>query len=86
MSLCRPFEGIYFTKSHVWSCRTILLTVLYEGLLIGFWFIDHALALRFDLVGPYFSDYVLQAGITVVLSVGGRDEVCECKIARLVRS
>ncbi|PFH51887.1 hypothetical protein AMATHDRAFT_141323 [Amanita thiersii Skay4041] len=25
---------------------TILLTVLYEGLLIGFWFIDHAQALR----------------------------------------
>ena len=24
--------------------RTILLTVLYEGLLVGFWFIDHAYA------------------------------------------
>lgn len=23
-------------------CRTILLTIIYEGLLIGFWFIDHA--------------------------------------------
>ena len=22
-------------------CRTILLTIVYEGLLIGFWFIDH---------------------------------------------
>lgn len=27
--------------SHVCIHRTILLTVFYEGLLVGFWFIDH---------------------------------------------
>ena len=26
----------------LFGCRTILLTLFYEGLLVGFWFVDHA--------------------------------------------
>jgi hypothetical protein len=29
------------------ACRTILLALVYEGLLVGFWFIDHACARSF---------------------------------------
>jgi len=40
---------------------TLLLTVAYEGLLIGFWFIDHASALRWYclLVGVLHIFYVI---------------------------
>jgi len=38
---------------------TILLTVLYEGLLIGFWFIDHAQALRWYCLFFWRHEYFL---------------------------
>jgi len=38
--------GLYDVCKNQERNRTILLIILYEGLLIGFWFIDHAQALR----------------------------------------
>ncbi|KAF8464545.1 peptidase M50B-like-domain-containing protein [Russula ochroleuca] len=42
--------GLIAPLSLVRDKLTILLTVFYEGLLIGFWFIDHAQALRYYML------------------------------------
>jgi hypothetical protein len=57
--------------------RTIVLTIVYEGLLVGFWFIDHACAGSFFLDSWIFrlrSIYV-QPGATVVYAVSWHDSV-----------
>jgi len=42
--------GLIAPLSLVQDKLTILLTVVYEGLLVGFWFIDHAQALRWYML------------------------------------
>lgn len=63
----------HYHIDHVMSLRTIVLTVFYEALLIGFWFIDHALVSlnlsSFNLTFKY------QASSAMVLPVCRHDEV-----------
>lgn len=60
--------------SHFLPSSTILLTIFYEGLLIGFWFVDHACA--FGLTFPFcIIDLQLQVCLAVVLPICWHDEV-----------
>lgn len=56
------------------ATRTILLTVLYEGLLIGFWFIDHGCVYLLSTFERGDIQY-FQASATLVLFTYWRDEV-----------
>lgn len=57
--------------------RTILLTIFYEGLLVGFWFIDHAYAGPFFLRGCKSLVYgsYLQPSATMVYALHWDDSV-----------
>ncbi len=58
-------QGIIACLRHT-HIRTILLTIVYEGLLVGFWFIDHACAgsffwiAGFSVYGPYMCSQALR--------------------------
>lgn len=56
--------------------RIILLTVIYEGILVGFWFIDHGFVQRPSPRRMLLSKAIVQTSSSMVLPVRGRNEVC----------
>ena len=55
--------------------RTIITTLLYEGLLVGFWFIDHAYVSFLVCFGVFLKHPTIQTGFAVVLSFPWGHEV-----------
>jgi hypothetical protein len=51
-----------------WNERTILLTIIYEALLIGFWFIDHAYVSLFLAVSFLIIDIIDKPCVGIVSS------------------